>query len=379
MSKLRHAVIGVGGIGRLHARAVKQLEETELVAVADIVEETARRVGEEFKVNWYTDYKEMLEKEEVDSVSICTPHYLHDTMTVDCAKYGVHILVEKPMATTIKRADEMIAAAKKAGVKLGVLFQWRVNTSMMAAKRAIDEGSVGEIIFAHLNFYCYRSQKYYMRGYWRGKWAYEGGGVLINQAIHAIDVYQWLVGLPIKRLSAYVSTIAHNIEVEDIAVAAIDFTNEAKGSIFATSISPLGWTDLLIQGDRGAIAIGNRYYIDEEGNTHPCNCTLYRFDKPLKQTILESVKYERDIAPKPTPTPLSVKSEWKDHMAVIRDFAQAVIEDRDPMVPGEEGRKSLEIVNAIVYSGYKGVEVQFPLDPDEYENLFKNLSRGGTS
>lgn len=377
MTKLRHAIIGVGGIGRLHARVAKEIEEIELVAVADIVEKVAREMGEEYGARWYTDYREMLEKEDIDTISICTPHHLHDEMTIECVKYGVHVLVEKPIATTIKRADRMITAAKKAGVKLGVIFQWRVNSSMVAAKRAIDEGSIGEIMFAHLNFYCYRSQKYYLRGYWRGKWAYEGGGVLINQAIHAIDIFQWLVNTRPKRLSAYVGTIAHDIEVEDIAVAALEFESGAKGSIFATSTSPLGWTDIVLQGDRGAITIGRHYYIDEEGRPHPCDCILHKFNIPVKQAIFESLKYERDLAPKVLPRPLSVKGEWRDHAVILKDFARAVIEDRDPMVPGEEGRKSLEIVNAIIYSGCKGVEVQFPLNPDDYEKLIEELCRRG--
>ena len=379
MEKVKFAVIGVGGIGKYHAEIIKMINETELVAIADINEKVGRRIASNYKVAFYKDYLDMIEKEELDAVSICTPHFSHDEIAVNCAKCGVNILVEKPMALSIKRADRMIQEAKKNSVKLGVVFQWRTYPVYLAAKKVIEKGLLGDLIFSFLNFYCYRSQKYYLRGFWRGKWAYEGGGVLITQAIHAIDIYQWLINTKFKRLFAYIGTLGHEIEVEDIAIASIEFENNAKGSIFATSLSALPGSetlpDMIIQGEEGALIIRRYLCYEKDKEIKKCNILFYEFDIPVREAIMKSVQYEKDLYPKAKIKEIELKRGKGGHEEVIRDFALAILEDRNPMVPGEEGRKSLEIVNAIIYSGIKRVEVNFPLNADEYEKLIQKLAK----
>ena len=361
MGKLRHGIIGFGGIGREHARSAKVLEEYELVAVAEVNVKLGRKAEKEFGVKWYRDYLEMLEREELDTVSICTPHFLHRDMTVEAASAGVNVLVEKPMAITVKQADEMIEAARRAGIVLGVVFQWRFTSVAQEARKLVGNGELGNLLYASMQYYCYRTQSYYNMGAWRGTWRGEGGGVLINQAIHFIDAFQRIVGQPIKRVSAFADTLAHDIEVEDVAVAAIEFDNRAKGFMYMTSFHiPEGFI-LNAQGTRGALKISDK------------KIELIKYDLNLLETIYAKVEgwgirpqlIRQEIVPQ--------KPDPRGHEAVFKDFARAVMGDGEPAVPGEEGRKSIEIINAIIMSTVKGRPVSLPVDPLEYEQVYREL------
>jgi len=361
LRKLKYGVIGVGIIGKHHVKCATEIPEINLVAVSDVNERALKEVKDQYGVKIYKDYHEMIEKENLEAVSICVPHFLHAPITLDVIKMGVHVLVEKPIALSVKEADEMINAAKKHGVKLGVVFQNRTNPLLLYIKDMITKGEVGDMLRAHLTYLCYRSQSYYQSASWRGKWKSEGGGVLINQAIHFIDIFQWLVGIRPLRLYSFASRLAHNIEVEDIAVAILEFENRALGSIQVSSIEVPQQTRIEIRGDKKAVII--------EKNT----AYIFSNDVPLKESILKLPMWK-------TPTYIEKKitlddfhKEW-GHKVVLQDFAKAVLNDRDPMVTGEEAEKSLEIVNAIILSSVKRKEVQFPISRDEYEEVLKHLS-----
>lgn len=361
MGKLRHGVIGFGGIGREHARSAKVLEEYELVAVAEINEELGRKAEEEFGVKWYRDYREMLTREELDTVSICTPHFLHRDMAVEAASAGVNVLVEKPMAITVRQADEMIEAARRAGIVLEVVFQWRFTSVAQEAKKLMENGGLGDLLYASMQYYCYRTQSYYNMGAWRGTWRGEGGGVLINQAIHFIDAFQWVVGYPIKRVSAFADTLAHDIEVEDVAAAAIEFDNRAKGFMYISSFYLPDSFILNAQGVKGTLKISDK------------KIELFKYEPNILETIYANVEgwgirpqlIHQEIVPQ--------KPDPRGHEAVFKDFARAVVEGGEPAVPGEEGRKSIEIINAIIMSAVKGRPVSLPIDPLEYEQVYGEL------
>lgn len=294
----------------------------------------------------YTSYLELLRREDLDAVSICTPHHTHASITIAAAIHGKHVLVEKPMATSLMEADEMIKFCKEAGVKLGVIFQSRFQEGPRLVKEAIDQGKLGKIVMAEAIVKWFRSDKeYYHRDTWaecwRGKWSTEGGGALINQAIHTIDLLQWFLG-PIDHLYGLYGTYTHTIEVEDTAVAVLKFKNKALGVIEGTVSMPKEFqtTKITILGSRG--------YVELTGT----NITAWKIEGEEGPPISKEKHLKETLKVKPT-----------GHMLQIQDFVNAIIENREPLVNGEEGRKSLEIITAIYLSSRTGMPIKFPVQP----------------
>lgn len=350
----------MGVIGKSHIVALREASGAQLSAVADVNVKEARRVGSEHKVKWYADHVEMLEKEELDIASICVPHFLHEKIARDVAKHGVNVILEKPVAMRIKEADRIIDEAKKKGVKLGVVFQHRFRPSVRAAER-LTKGGLKPLFRFILEYAVFRGSGYYSSGPWRGTWAGEGGGVLINQGIHFIDLLQFLVGSAPSRTFATASTIAHRIEVEDVASAVVEFRDGVQGVMQFTTIDAPQTIRLEIRGNGGVIAL----------DQSQVQASLSRI--PLKRQVagtsgmFESPKAEWRLLAKD-------KAGLNYHALFYKDFLEAIREDRDPLISGEEGRKSLELANAVIYSAVHGRPVRHPLDPDRYEQLFRELT-----
>jgi predicted dehydrogenase len=339
-------IIGTGVGANFCAEGLSMISDSgkaKLVAVTSRREERAREFASKWKLDlWFTDYKEMLEKAPIDAVIINTPHYLHYPMAMDAIKAGKHTLVDKPMAINLQQADEMIREADRRGVKLGVVFQSRFDSTMRKVKDAAQKGKFGRLILGEATVKWFRTQEYYDKSPWRGRWATEGGGALINQAIHTIDILLWILGPP-KRLWAQIDTVAHKIEVEDIAVAAIRFENGALGIIQgSTAIYPGLPTRLEIHGTKGTALI--------EGEV------LKRWSVVGEEEVIaEKAKEGLKSWARPELVPAT------NHASLIRDFAEAVLEDRDPFVDGAEGRRSLELIMAIYESSRSQKIVDFPL------------------
>ena len=347
-SKLvRVAVVGLGAIGPVHIEGYKQCENAEIIAVCDTRKELVKKWSKELGVDGYTSYIELLKREDLDAVSICTPHYLHAPMTIAAAVYGKHVLVEKPMATSLIEADEMINACREAGVKLGVIFQSRFAEGPRRIKRLLEEGKLGRIVMAEAIVKWFRSDtKYYHADKWaecwRGKWSTEGGGALINQAIHTIDLFQWFLG-DIDHLYGLYGTYTHTINVEDVAVAVLKFKNGALGVLEGTVSMPKEFqeTKITILGSKGYVVLE---------------------DRKIKVLKIEGeevkAKEEKEAGIKET-----LKVQPNLHALQIKDFVDSIIENREPLVNGEEGRKSLEIIQAIYMSSRTGQPVKFPVKP----------------
>jgi len=360
--KVGFGVIGVKGIGKNHVNSILSAEGAELVAVADINEQEGRSTASSCGVEWYRDYEKMLELKELDAVTICTPHFLHYPMVMRALESGKHVLVEKPMAVTVREADDMIERAGSKGLKIGVVFQYRTDPVNRQIKTMIETGELGRIYRVCMEACYFRTQSYYNSDAWRGRWATEGGGVLINQAVHDLDLLQWFVGKP-ARLQGHVSTLYHSVEVEDIASAAILFENGAHGVLQASTVDAVETVRFEICGERGKI-------VKEGGRT---SCA--RLGKPIKEYVAEKKVW--GVQPETEWTELKPEKEVEaGHGAAIKDFVQAILEDRDPLVNGEDGRASLEIANAIVLSSFDGGAVSFPLDRDAYDRLMRKLRKG---
>lgn len=379
--KLRHAVVGAGVIGRHHAKVAHELEEFELVAVADVVEERARELAGEYGARAYSDYVEMLEREELDTVSVCTPHPTHHEVAVEAMRHGVNVLTEKPMAATVSQCLEMIREARKRGVKLGVVFQYRFEPHLRRAKGLIEAGELGELYRALLRYVTYRDMAYYGSAPWRGRWGSEGGGVLINQAVHFIDVFTWLMGMMPVELFAYAGTLGHDIEVEDLVSAVAVYENGCQAIMQFSTLDSPDMVNIEVRGDRGLLLIESSPKPGPQGLKSGVGRYVYVNEAPIRRAIFASLRAGggRVFNPPPGYRIEEIKAEepFTGHAAVFKDFARAVIEDREPEVPGEEGIKSVELINAMIMSAVKHEPVRIPINPAEYDKLLEKLKSLG--
>ena len=341
MNKIGFGIIGCGVIAPFHIQGIKEVAQAELIAVCDEKKEKAEKLGKENNVDYYTDYQEMLKRPDINVVCICTPSSLHPPQAIAVAEAGKHVITEKPMAITLDGADKMINACRKNNVKLGVIFQRRVSDVFRKVKEGLDNGEIGKLILGDAYIKYYRSQAYYDSAGWRGTWKFDGGGALMNQCIHLIDLLSWFMG-PVDTIYGYAATLARKIEVEDTSVAVLKFKNGALGVIEGTtSVFPPSVPHRIeLHGQKGSILI--------EG-------------EDLKMWVVEdSEGKERDRLDelKKLLKPFDFS---KGHFAQIKDMVDAIKEDREPIVNGEEGRKSLEIILAIYKSSRTGKSVKLPL------------------
>lgn len=346
MRTVRTGLIGCGKIAPEHARALAALPESEFAAVCDADGARAQAIATEYGVpRVFTEPGEMLRSGAVEAVNVCTPHPSHAPVVVAAAAAGVHVLCEKPIAASLADADRMIAAAVRAGVTFGVIFQRRFWPAAMRIRAAIDAGRLGKTTLGECVVRIWRSPEYFASDPWRGTWATEGGGVLMNQAVHAIDQLQWFMG-PAAEVTGRIATLRHgdSIDVEDTAVATVLFANGALGVIeAATTVDPGFGYRVSVHGDSGAvIGVWERHEGDQGLND------------------VWTIPGEEELREEWAATDLQPDGP-SFHQLQIQDFLRAVRDGRPPLVTGEEGRKSLEIIQAIYRSSRTGQPVRLPI------------------
>ena len=249
-------IVGCGMIADFHARAINDVRGAKLIGGYDQVPAAADRLGDKFGCRAYHDLKDMLADPDVDVVTIGTPSGAHLEPAVAAARAGKHVIVEKPLEITLRRCDKIIAECEKAGVTLSTIFPSRFHASSVEMRRAVDAGRFGRLTVGDAFVKWYRSQEYYDSGAWRGTWELDGGGALMNQAIHTVDLLSWLMG-PVAEIRAQTGLLAHRrIDVEDVAMAVLQFENGALGVIQGTtSVTPGYPRRLMINGDKGSIEL----------------------------------------------------------------------------------------------------------------------------
>lgn len=359
MKPVRVGLIGCGKVATIHAAALRSLPEAAFVVACDANPDRAAAFAAKYGVRPFPDVSSMLREGGIEAVIIGTPHPLHAEPAVLAAAAGVHVLVEKPMAATLADCDAMLAAARKSEVTLGVISQRRFLAPVQRMKAAIDAGKIGTPALGVFLMYSWREPGYYNSDPWRGKWDTEGGGVLVNQSPHQLDILLWLMG-PAAEVSGCWANINHpTVEVDDTAVATIRFANGGLGSVITSVAQRPGiYTKVHIHGSNGAsVGVetdrGASFIAGVSGITEPPTTDLWTV--PGEEHLLPQFQAE-DRA-----TFAAADATVHYHALQIRDFLLAVREGRPPLVTGEAGRAVVELFTAIYRSHREKRAVALPL------------------
>ncbi len=367
MVKLNTGIAGCGKVAHLHARALINGVNSDFKAVSSRSDEKGRQFAAEYGVNSYTGIEEMIRKEKLDVVVICTPHPFHKDPAIAALKAGVHVLVEKPLASTLEDCDAMIKAADNAGKKLGVVSQRRFYSPCIRMFRAIQEGKIGSPALGSVLMLGWRDKDYYESDQWRGSWEHEGGGVLVNQAPHQLDLLQWFMGGEIDELYGIWRNFNHPyIEVEDTAVAILKFKNGGIANIVVSNSQKPGiYGKVHIHGSNGAsVGVqtdgGAMFIAGMSGILEPPVNDIWSI--PGEEELLERwVKEDSDIFNSVDATEYYIRMQNED-------FISAVINDHDPLVTAGQGRKTVEIFTALYRSQRDNQPVKWPLKPEKQKN-----------
>ena len=359
--KAKLAVIGLGNMGSFHVRDLAGMENVHLAAVCDIDREKADRFGEQFSAPAFYDYREMLEKVGLDGIIIATPHYDHTPMSIDAFQRGLHVLTEKPIAVHVKDARKMVAAYQAArkthpNLVFEIMFNQRTYGFWQKIKSLIEADELGKMVRASwIITDWFRSQAYYDSGGWRATWRGEGGGVLLNQCPHNLDLFQWFTGMP-KRVAGFASLGKyHNIEVEDEVTGYFEYENGMVGHFVTTTAESPGTNRLELVGEKGKLV-----FEDGRLTFFRNRSSMFAFSKTSRSAFDKVENWEIQI-------PYHHHGEG-GHRFVLQNFANAIVSREAVMIPAEEGLKSLTLSNAMMLSSFLGKTVDLPIDDDLYEH-----------
>lgn len=362
MKMYKVGIVGLGKIAHLHAQALKEIENAEFTAGCSRSLAKAESYVSQYGAKPYDNITRMVKENELDLVIICTPHPNHIEPTIEALEAGAHILVEKPLASTLQDCDAMIDAASKANLKLGVISQRRWYPPTLRVKKAMDEGKIGKTVMGTVNMLGWRDEAYYQSDEWRGKWEEEGGGVMVNQAPHQMDLFCWLMG-PIDEVYGHWANLNHPyIEVEDTALAIVKFKSGAIGNIVMSNSQKPGifgkiqihgknGSSVGVQTEGGAMFIAGMAPILEP----PVN-DLWTI--PGEEHLLEEFTSEDNaLFEKVDPSVYFIRLQ-------IEEYLDALEHNREPLVNGEEARKTVELFTAIYRSTRDNKPIRFPLKPE---------------
>ncbi len=337
MNIVNFGIAGCGMISAFHAQALSNIAQARLVACCDAYFPSAERFAQKHNIRAFSTLEEMLGKGGVDAVCVCTPSGLHTPQALQVIRAGRHVVCEKPMSLTLKDADTLIAEADRAGVRAAVISQFRFTPAVLEVRRAVEEGALGKIVSGSLQMKYWRSPEYYAQAAWRGTWAMDGGGALMNQGIHGVDVFRAIMG-PVKSLRGTARTIAHDIEVEDSAVATLEFESGALGTLEGSTACFPGYPRRVeICGTKGSVVL-------EED-------TILRWDVDFP-TELPVGLAARNVA---SSDPAAITAEG--HERQLRNFTDAVLRGVPLLNDVRAGRQPLEIILAVYESSKTGKAV----------------------
>ena len=329
-------ILGGGNISQTHARATRDIDGVEITAICGQNVEKVTRLAKAYGGSVYDNLKGFFRHKPMEIVLIGSPSGLHSEHGIAAAHQGLHVLIEKPIDITVDRADALIAACEKARVKLGVFFQDRVSSDFMKLRDLIDSGKLGNPVLMSARIKWYRAPEYYEQSRWRGSWALDGGGALMNQGIHTVDLLLWLLG-DIVSVQAKAITALHDIEVEDTVVASFEFSSGAVGTLeVATSVYPGYPRRVELTWSEGTMVLENDRVVSADLRT------------PISEFTSQEAECEDDRSNTP------VISDTRGHKTIIEDFIRAIETNGTPICDGHQARRSVEVVQAVYESSRTG-------------------------
>ncbi len=341
-------VVGLG-MGSSHCRAIQSAKGAKLIAVCDIDEVRLNKAVEQHKIKGYKDYDDMLKDDEIDVINVCVPSGMHVDLAIPAVEAGKNVIVEKPVDIKVTKIKKLIEVGTKAGVKMSGIFQSRTVPMYKRMKEAIDTGRLGKLAGVHGILPWYRKQSYYegLHGTWKGTWDMDGGGSLMNQGVHTVDLLQWLAGR-VKSVFGSFGIYGHEMQAEDKAVAMLKFENGALGTLTTTTCAYPGLSQIaVIHGGTGSLAWG-------EGHLKAWKIQGER-EKEEEAEMLALYGPKEDRGVTTASDPMAVGSSG--HVGMVEDMVQSILEDREPYITIESAKHAVEIVNAIYKSGRTEKEV----------------------
>ncbi len=364
-------VIGLGVMGKDHLKHIAALENTELAAVCDVFRESADHFAAEMNVPAYYDYHDLLNHQPLDAVLIATPHYDHTPISIAALGKGIHVLVEKPIAVQVKDARQMIMAYQEAkqqypNLVFGAVFMQRTYGHWSKIKSLLDEGTLGKLTrITWIVTDWFRTQAYYDAGTWRATWQGEGGGVLLNQAMHHLDLYQWFFGMP-QRVTGFVGLGKyHHIEVEDEVTAYFEYENGTVGHFLTSTAESPGTNRLEIVGDLGKLVYENG------------KISLFHNRRSMVDRIAHGERSDDSADYELIDVPYE-NSEHTGHRMMVKNFADAILHGETLIAPAVEGINSVMLVNSILLSSFERKTLDLPIDEDVYAQKLHSLIESST-
>ena len=367
--KVRIGVVGLGNMGTGHIEWLSQLENAELAACCDIVPEKAKSFGEKYKIPYFTDADKMIKSGKVEAITIAVPHYFHTPIAISALDHGVHVLTEKPVGVHKNDILKMIEAHKRnPKLVFAAMFQMRLTPAYRKLHDLIQSGEFGRI--QRINWIVttwFRSQAYYDSGSWRATWKGEGGGVLLNQCPHHIDLFQWMFGMPSKVHATCAIGKYHNIEVEDDVSAYFEYPDGRTATFITSTGEAPGTNRLEFSCERGRVVLENNKieFLRNE-------MTTSQFRETTK-SIFGTPPYWSIQVPIP-----SDSYNGMYHKTLLHNFCDSILNGTELVAHAEEGLNSVELANAMLYSSMNHTDVDLPLDGDAFEKMLKGLIRKST-
>lgn len=347
---LRVAIVGIGNISRFHIEGYLTFPtRARIVALVDIYPEKAEAKKKTFgltNAEVYDDYHKILDRDDIDLVDICVPPYVHAEIAIDCLKSGKNVLVEKPMAASVKECDKMLEAQRESGKLLAVVAQNRFRTGYQNLKKVLDSGLAGDIVHAQADSYWWRGHSYYDL-WWRGTWAKEGGGCTLNHAVHHIDLMLWMMGMPEEVTSVMGNTSHDNAEVEDISMSLLRYKNGSFGQLTASVVHHGEEQQIVLQGKKARISAPWKVYASASRENG--------FPKEDPETEKKIEAYYKSLP----------EQKYENHTPLIDNVLTALETNTSPLVTAEDGRRTVELISAIYESATTHKPVHLPLSKDD--------------
>ncbi len=373
MEQVRFGIIGIGNMGAVHATYLNagEIDGAVLSAVCDLKENRRNWAKENLSdsVAIFTDYKEMIASGLCDAIIVAIPHYDHPGVSIECLEAGINVISEKPIGVYTKQAQELIDYAEKSDKLFGLMFNQRTNPMYIKAKQMVENGELGELkrcVWIITDWY--RTQSYYDSGDWRATWSGEGGGVIMNQCPHQLDLWQWIFGMPTKIYAKCYEGKYHNIEVEDDVTAIAEYANGATGAFITTTGETPGTNRLEITGDKGKLVIeGKSMKFTKLATPEREWCFMDHengFALPDNETV--DVDYSDCDTMKP------------QHKGITQNFTDAILKGTPLMAPGKEGINGLRIANAMFLSSWLDKQVELPVDGDLFYEMLQDKIKNST-